>query len=81
MTTNTFTPFNDRKDSNIDMLGSSSNININTYSQYIPQPNQARFLKLIALGNPIVDISAEISKDSVIVGGYSIRRSIQCRFL
>lgn len=65
MTTNTFTPFNDRKDSNIDMLGSSSNININTYSQYIPQPNQARFLKLIALGNPIVDISAEISKDSV----------------
>ena len=61
----TFTPSNDLKDSNINMLGSSSNFQLNTYSQNIPIPKQNRFSKLIAIGNPIVDISAEIGKESV----------------
>ena len=64
---NTFTPspYDYRKESNIDMMVSNSNININTFSQTIPLQKQSRFTKLIALGNPIVDISAEIGKESV----------------
>ena len=59
------TPFNDRKDSNIDMTVSGEFPNYGNLSQsYSNKINtKIRFNSLIAIGNPIVDISAEITRE------------------
>ena len=62
------TPFNDRKDSNVDMTvsGEFPYSYFNNNSQAFPprniSPSKIRFRSLIAIGNPIVDISAEITR-------------------
>lgn len=61
-----FTPyFNNLKDSNVEMTSSGRFPYYNNFSQsFSPNINsKIRFHSLIAIGNPIVDISAEITKE------------------
>ena len=61
-----FTPyFNNLKDSNVEMTSSGQFPYYNNFSQsFSPNINsKIRFHSLIAIGNPIVDISAEITKE------------------
>ena len=65
-----FTPFNNyQKDSNMDISTSGyfpiCNIN-NSHSLNQKINSKIRFNSLIAIGNPIVDISAEVTKDILI---------------
>ncbi len=60
------TPFNDQKDGNVDMTISGQFPYFNYSSQIIPQKinnSKIRFRSMIAIGNPIVDISAEITQE------------------
>ena len=62
------TPFNDRKDSNVDMTvsGEFPYSYFNNNSQAFPprniSPSKIRFQSLIAIGNPMVDITEKITR-------------------
>ena len=60
-----YTPFNnERKDSDIDMTNSGYFQNLNYSHSFSTKVNpKIRFYSLLALGNPIVDISAEVTRD------------------
>ena len=62
-----FTPFNnERKDSDIDMTPSGyfPNYGLGNSRSYIANMNsKIRFRSLLAIGNPIVDISAEVTRE------------------
>ena len=63
-----FTPYNNyQKDSNAMEMSTSGyfqNYNINNSSSFMPKINsKIRFNSLLAIGNPIVDISAEVTRD------------------
>ena len=73
------TPFNDQKDGNVDMTISGQFPYFNYSSQIIPQKinnSKIRFRSMIAIGNPIVDISAEITQVTYIPGG-SIQNTLR----
>lgn len=62
-----FTPYNnERKNSNVDMtISGEFPINNLSYSYSIKNNPKIRFYSLIAIGNPIVDISGEITKQTL----------------